>query len=166
MLDKACALSFSDYRFVSEDGHKVGKRIQGFSEIGWHLHHMTRYLGCLTIVIDRNKLPDFYFPDITPAYRAEDFLAWSHCIQKTGPALRCPHDLARYAVVPNSRSSIARRAAISVWKLYRNVEQINFGLAGIYFMAYAAGVSLKRYQCRPHSDRQTVDTDFQWSLIS
>lgn len=165
MLDERCALSFSDYRFVTEDGRTVGRRLQGYDRIGWHLHHMTRYLGCLTIVVDRGKFPDFQFPDIDPGFRAEDFLAWSHCIINGGPAMRCPHDLARYSIVSNSRSSNARRAAKSVWKLYRDVEGISLWSAAIYFIVYACGVAWKRYWFRPSLDRKSVDSDFEWSIL-
>ena len=48
MTKKGCALSFSDYRFISEDGRNIGRRIKGFDKIGWSLHHITRYLGCLS----------------------------------------------------------------------------------------------------------------------
>ena len=38
MLSNGCALSFSDYRFVSEDGKRIGRRLQGFNKIGWNLY--------------------------------------------------------------------------------------------------------------------------------
>lgn len=164
MISMGCVLSYSDYRFVSEDGRKVGRRIQGFDQIGWHLHHMTRYLGCLTIVLDREKYPDFRIPEIQPATRAEDFLAWSHCIQRFGPALRCPHDLARYSVVPNSRSA-TKKGSISVWRLYRHLECIPLHLAAFYFFAYATGVFWKRYWNRAFMYRAIVDQDYEWSLL-
>lgn len=165
MLKMDCVLSFSDYRFVSEDGRRIGRRLQGFDQIGWHLHHMTRYLGCLTIILDREKYPDFKIPDISPAVRAEDFLAWSACIQRHGAALRCPHDLARYAVVENSRSSGKKRAANSVWKLYRDTESIPLPSALFYFIFYALGVSWKRNWNRPFMKRAEVDQDYEWSLL-
>lgn len=165
MYDKSCALSFSDYRFVSEDGFMIGRRLQGFNSVGWHLHHMTRYLGCLTIMLDRYKIPDFYFPSLETAKRAEDFLAWSKCIRQAGPALRCPHDLARYSVVPNSRSSVTRSSIGSVWRLYTDVEGIAFPVAGFYFFIFALGVVWKRFRYRPTLERGAVDVDHAWSLL-
>lgn len=165
MVDNDCALSFSDYRFVSEDGRYVGRRLNGFDKIGWNLHHITRYLGCLTIVLDKNKISDFIFPNINPAIRAEDFLAWSYCIKKTGAALRCPHDLARYAVVPNSRSSKPISVSFSIWKLYRNVEDISIFMSALYFICYSFVVAWKRFWYRPRFDRTEVDRDYEWSLL-
>ncbi|MDC0994060.1 glycosyltransferase family 2 protein [bacterium] len=165
MLDKSCALSFSDYRFVTEDGKRIGRRLQGFNSVGWHLHHTTRYLGCLTIVLDRSKIPDFKFPDLKTARRAEDFLAWSNCIKVAGPALRCPHDLARYSVVPKSRSSVTTGSVKSVWRLYTDVEGIHLPVASFYFFIFALGVSWKRFFFRPTFDRNVVDADHGWSLL-
>jgi teichuronic acid biosynthesis glycosyltransferase TuaG len=165
MMENGCALSFTDYRFASEDGFKIGHRLRGFSQIGWRLHHMTRYLGCLTVIVDRNRVPDFFFPDLQTAKRAEDFLAWSQCINEHGPALRCPHDLARYSIVQNSRSSVTRSSVLSVWRLYRDVEGIALIPAGIYFLVFAFGVVWKRLRYRPFLDRGVVDADYEWSLL-
>jgi teichuronic acid biosynthesis glycosyltransferase TuaG len=165
MLRTGCVVSFSDYRFVSEDGSMIGRRLKGFSKIGWHLHHMSRYLGCLTIILDREKNPYFRIPEIHPATRAEDFLAWSQCIQRFGPALRCPYDLARYSVVPNSRSA-TKKGSISVWRLYRYVERIPIHFCVFYFIAYALGVVWKRYRYRPFMKRLEVDLDCSWSLLT
>lgn len=165
MLSKGCILSFSDYRFVSEDGRKVGRRLQGFDQIGWHLHHMTRYLGCLTIVLDREKYPDFKIPNISRDLPVEDILACSAYIKRHGAALRCPHDLARYAVVEKSQSSGKIRQAASVWKLYRSIESIALLFVLFYFIIYALGVFWKRYWYRPFMKRAEVDHNFEWSLL-
>ena len=164
MLRKNCVMSFSDYRFVSEDGVRIGRRLQGFNQIGWHLHHMTRYLGCLTIVVDREKYPDFLMPDIDSKILAEDFAAWSQYIIRFGPVLRCPCDLARYTVVQGSRSA-DRKGFLTVWYLYRHLERIPLLLAVFYFIAYAVGVSWKRYWYRPFMKRSLVDLDCEWSLL-
>jgi teichuronic acid biosynthesis glycosyltransferase TuaG len=157
MAQTGAAMSFTDYRFISEDGQRIGRRLQGPASVGFALHHMTRYLGCLTVMVNRERCTDFLFPAITPAYRAEDFLAWSVVISGHGPALRCPHDLARYAVVANSRSSGALRAAKSVWKLYRNVEALPLVRAALYFSVYAAFALWKRHWFRPLKVATVVD---------
>jgi len=157
--------SFTDYRHVSEDGRLIGRLVSGPNHIGWKTHHCSRFIGCLTVMIDRTKVPDFSFGNISPAYRAEDFLAWSDCIRKFGPMPRCPHDLARYSVVEGSRSSNAIRAATSVWKLYHHVEQIPLAQAGLYFPLYGLFVLVKRLTCRPNKPRDLIDSDFAHTLI-
>jgi teichuronic acid biosynthesis glycosyltransferase TuaG len=157
MEETGAALSFSDYRFISEDGYLIGRRLSGPNSVGWSAHHMTRYLGCLTIMVNREICADFHFPDISPSYRAEDFLAWSSIILQHGPALRCKHDLARYAVVANSRSSGAIRASKSVWQLYRAVENIPLFRALSYFGVYALSTALKRFRLKPRWPSEEID---------
>jgi teichuronic acid biosynthesis glycosyltransferase TuaG len=165
MIDKDCAMSFSDYRFISEDGTLIGRRLMGFSKIGWHLHHMTRYLGCLTVIVDRNKIPNFSMPNININYFAEDFLTWSRCILIAGPVLRCPHDLARYSLVTSSRSSNSSIVARSVWMLYRNIEKINLILAFAYYTSYVANVLWKKFWYKPYLMRYLIDSKFSWSIL-
>ena len=165
MEENGATLSFSDYRFISEEGTLIGRRISGPNKIGWSLHHMTRYLGCLTIMINREKVPGFQFPNISPAYRAEDFLAWSSIIQKSGPALRCPHDLARYAQVANSRSSLGSSAAKSVWQLYKNVEKIPLIKAIPYFIVYAFFAAFKRSWYRPRFISSVIDGELSKTYL-
>lgn len=154
------AISYTDYRFMSEDGTLIGARLCGPSRIGWHMHHMTRYLGCLTVMVDRTQCPDFSFGTVLPEYRAEDFLAWAKLIRQHGYAYRCPHDLARYAVVANSRSSDGTRAARSVWRLYRDVEHLPALQAMLYFIVYALFASTKRFLCKP---RRPVSSPFTFT---
>lgn len=157
MEETGAALSFSDYRFISEDGHLIGRPLSGPDRVGWSSHHMTRYLGCLTIMINRERCVDFHFPDIAPSFRVEDFLAWSGIILRHGPAQRCKHDLARYAVVAHSRSSGAFRAARSVWKLYSTVENIPFFEAFFYFIVYGVLITAKRSWFKPRWRADEID---------
>lgn len=156
MKTNNCSLSFTDYRFMSLDGNQLGRRLSGFDKIGWGLHHMSRYIACSSVMVDRSQLMDFKIPIIEPAKRAEDFLAWSMVIKATGPALRCPHDLMRYAVVPNSRSA-SKKGAVSVWRIYRQIERIPFFRAVAYFTVYALSTLWKRFWYRPKFPRLKID---------
>ena len=156
MQKTGAAVSFTDYRFISDDGHRIGRRLRGPQRVGWHLHHMTRYLGCLTVMVDRSKVPDFHFPKVPPLYKAEDFLAWAPIVARE-PAVRVPVDLARYAVVPNSRSSSTWLNGTSVWEVYRKIEKIPLSLAAFYFCSYAAFALAKRRYCRPLWERSRID---------
>jgi len=162
MESRGAALSFTDYRFMSEDGRLVGRRLRGPTQIGWHLHHMTRYLGCLTVMVDRLSCPGFQFPVLPREFKAEDFLAWAHVIREHGSAHRCPEDLARYSVVEGSRSRDGTGAARTVWALYREVERIPLLQAAAYFSCYAAFAVAKRLLCKP---RQAMPASEQ-ALVS
>lgn len=159
METTGAVISFSDCRFISEDGGLIGRRLMGPMKVGFSLHHMTRFLACLTIMVNKDVCNDFSFPKINPAIRAEDFLAWLYVIEKYGPALRCPHDLARYAVVMNSRSSNPIKASFSVWELYRGVEKIHFLTACGYFLIYVFFVLIKKITMRPRWNSKSIDSD-------
>jgi glycosyltransferase involved in cell wall biosynthesis len=157
MRQNNIAISFTDYRCISQDGQLVGALLKGPAKINWHLHHMTRYIGCLTVMLDRKFVPDFYFDQLDVDYRSEDFYAWSKVIRLHGYASRCPHDLARYSVTENSRSSNGLRAATLVWDLYRNVESISMFQSLIYFSSYIFFVSFKRFFYKPKFKSFDID---------
>lgn len=165
MLSSRAAMSYTDYRCISEDGRFIGSRLNCPSRIGIDMHHMTRYIGCLTVMIDRNQCVNFDFENISPAYRAEDFLAWSSVIAHHKYALHCPHDLARYAVVENSRSSKSIRAAISVWLLYRDVEKLSLIRSGFYYLAYLLFSSFKKVLLKPKRNSILIDGELANSYI-
>jgi teichuronic acid biosynthesis glycosyltransferase TuaG len=157
MATHKCPMTFTDYRHMSECGRMVGDLISGPSSIDWHKHHTSRFIGCLTVMIDRAVVSDFEFPRINPSVRAEDFLAWSSVINKHGPATRVPLDLARYAVVPNSRSSRKIQATQSVWLLYRQVEGIPLFEGFLLFARYLVFAVFKHFSARPTIPAVSVD---------
>lgn len=151
MLENQCGICFTDYRHMSEDGNHVGRLLRGPSRIGLALHHATRFIGCLTVVVDREIVKNFCFPEINPSVRAEDFLAWSKVIRVHGPAFRCPGDFARYRVVKNSRSSSKVKASLSVWRLYYVVERLPFWKASWFFILFLLFSVWKRVLYSPRS---------------
>ena len=153
------AISFTDYRHMTECGRLVGNIVRGPSEVDWHRHHTTRFIGCLTVMIDSEIVKDFSFPTINPSVRAEDFLAWSSVISRHGPAARVPSDLARYAVVPKSRSSNKLRAVKSVWLLYNAVEGIPKIPCAALFFQYLIFSSIKHASSRPIFNADDIDSE-------
>lgn len=149
MLKNNIKISYTDYRFISDDGHKIGLLVFGPNKIGWHLHHMTRFLGCSTVMINRDLFRSFTFDNWSHRIKAEDFLAWSKFISKYKFAYRCPFDLTRYTLVKGSRSSNGFLAAKSLWFVYRNIENISFPLASFYFLSYILFSSVKRIYAYP-----------------
>jgi teichuronic acid biosynthesis glycosyltransferase TuaG len=151
------AMSFTDYRHMSTDGTMVGRSIRGPDQVDWKTLHASRYIGCLTVMLDRIYLPDFHFPSVFPALRAEDFLAWSKALRRVGVAYRCPGDLARYRLLKKSRSSNRVSAISNVWRLYRGVERIPVGIALYFLVRFLASTSIKHFRGRPRIDRALVD---------
>jgi teichuronic acid biosynthesis glycosyltransferase TuaG len=154
MEDTRSAMSFTDYRHMAADGRKVGGRIRGPSRISLRVHYATRFLCCSSIMVSRELAPEFAFPGIAPAVRAEDFIAWASIIRRHGAARRCPHDLVRYRLLPESRSAAKLRAVQSVWHLYRTVEAMPLASALFYFSCFSITASLKHVWAWPWRPRR------------
>jgi teichuronic acid biosynthesis glycosyltransferase TuaG len=132
------AFTYHDYRHISHDGSKVGKRVEGVDTLDLRALHVRRKgsCGCLSVMIDRQQLPGFAFPDVERAL-PEDFLAWLWVLQQGEVGHRLPEDLARYRLAHASRSSNKVAAALAVWKLYHRVERLPLVKATWWWLHYA-----------------------------
>jgi teichuronic acid biosynthesis glycosyltransferase TuaG len=158
MLQNQIAISYTDYRFMSVDGSKVGALVRGPNRITRSRHFATRSgLGCLTVMIDRERVPGFGLVALQPFVdRAEDFWAWAEVL-KGFDAYRVPLDLARYTVVPGSRSSNPFYKAKVIWRIYRTVEGLGLGKAIIYYLSFMVSAFFKRLYCAPRYNSVKVD---------
>ena len=159
MEESNSALTFTDYRFVSEDGFLIGRLLIGPKIINLFKHLTTRSgLGCLTVMINHEVVSNFSFENYDPIVdKVEDFLAWLNIIKKYGPAIRVPYDLARYRVVAGSLSSNIFVKAEAVWKVYRYLEEMNLLSASYCFMRFAFSAYFKRYFYRPIWPLNSID---------
>lgn len=154
MQSSDAVMSYHDYRQMSEDGRLMGDLIKGPDYLDWATLHKRRGVGCLTVMIDRYKAPDFAFPEKHRDVLAEDFLAWANLLKPDGRhAIRVPADLALYRLLTTSRSSKRARAVKSVWMIYRKFEAIPFFRAAWFFACYAMDALRLRAIGRPRHDR-------------
>jgi hypothetical protein len=91
--------------------------------------------GCLSMVIDRERIPGFRFPS-NFGYMNEDFYGWLSIIQQGQTGHRLPADLGRYRLPVNSRSSSKRRAATDAWKVYREYSKLPVLRAALWWTLY------------------------------
>ena len=128
---------YHDYRHISHDGKQVGALVKGPEDLNMRSLHTRRGTGCLTVVLDRQKIADFHFPDLKRPYRAEDFCLWLSLIQRGFVGHRLPLDLARYRLSKNSRSANKLKGAVNAWRLYRNFSHLSFLHAALWWIQYA-----------------------------
>uniref|UniRef100_Q3ASS6 Teichuronic acid biosynthesis n=1 Tax=Chlorobium chlorochromatii (strain CaD3) TaxID=340177 RepID=Q3ASS6_CHLCH len=154
------SISFTDYRFISFDGTLVGKIVNGPNIVDRDLHFATRSgMGCLTVMVDRQKFLNFSFLETDPiTTRAEDFWAWAELL-KTTVAHRVPYDLARYTVVPGSRSSNPWYKAKVIWTIYREIEKMSFIKALLYYISFSISATKKRLLSTPRYKIEDIDGD-------
>lgn len=146
-------MSYHDYRQMSEDGRFMGGLIKGPDQLDWATLHKRRGVGCLSVMIDRFKAPEFAFPENHRDVLAEDFLAWANLLKPAGRfAIRVPKDLALYRLLSSSRSSRRVRAVRSVWTIYRKFEEIPFFTALWFFSCYLVDAFRLRAIGRPRHE--------------
>ena len=128
---------YHDYRHLSHDGKKIGAVIAGPDRLDLQRLHTRRGVGsCLTVVMDRKKLPDFRFPTDHNDLN-EDFVAWLRLVRKGHVGHRLPEDLGRYRLSETSRNGSRLASAAACWRIYRNESKLPFGRALNWWTQYA-----------------------------
>lgn len=141
---------YHDFRHMSQDGSLVGSRISGPDVLDFRTLHTRRATGgCLSIVIDRERVPDFRFPSRF-RYTHEDFCGWLSIIQRGIHGHRLPLDLGRYRLSSQSRSSNKRKAVIDAWMIYREFSGLPVARAAIWWTIYVWNSLLLYQRARPH----------------
>jgi teichuronic acid biosynthesis glycosyltransferase TuaG len=131
-----CGFAYHDYRHISADGRKVGGLIKGPDTLNWKTLHTCRGVGCLAVVIDREKVRAFRFP---PHYSGphEDFLCWGQLIRMGHLGRRVPEDLARYRASGVGRNADKVSAAVECWRNYRSESHLPLFRAANWWSQYA-----------------------------
>lgn len=131
------AFIYHDYRHMSHDGSQVGRRIAGPEELNLRTLHTRRGTGgCLSVVLDCERIMNPRFPVLTDRRNAEDFCLWLTLIQQGHVGHRLPFDLGRYRLTPRSRSSNKLDAALSTWRLYRCFSELSLPVAAYWWTQY------------------------------
>jgi glycosyltransferase involved in cell wall biosynthesis len=144
---------YHDYRHMSHDGLRVGALIKVPEKLDWRTLHTRRGTGgCVSIVIDRRRIPVFSFPPNAP-YRAEDFCLWAQIIREGHIGHRLPVDLACYRLSPKSRSANKLQGSINAWHLYREVSMLPIPLAAFWWLQYAWSALTLYLRARPRERR-------------
>jgi teichuronic acid biosynthesis glycosyltransferase TuaG len=127
---------YHDYRHMSHDGARVGALIPAPEKLDLRTLHTQRGMGCLCVVIDRERVPDFRFPEDCK-YLHEDFCAWLGMIRGGHIGRRLPADLARYRLSKEGRSSNKLKSASETWKIYRGESKLSLIRAAFWWTQYA-----------------------------
>jgi glycosyltransferase involved in cell wall biosynthesis len=142
---------YHDYRHMSQDGALFGPLITGPEVLDFRTLHTRRGTGgCLSMVIDRERVPGLRFPE---GHRNinEDFIAWLSIIQQGVNGRRLPADLGRYRISANGRSSNKRKAVIDAWRIYREFSKLPFMRAALWWTFYVWNSFWLYRRARPRS---------------
>ncbi|MDE3187025.1 MAG: glycosyltransferase family 2 protein [Acidobacteriota bacterium] len=150
MTSRGYGFIYHDYRQMSQDGSRVGALITGPEELNLRTLHTRRGTGgCLSVVIDREKISDFSFRVDDSRYLHEDFCAWLSLVRNGHLGHRLAADLGRYRLSATSRSANKLVGAIKVWKIYRELSPLPWTVAASWWMQYAWSSFWQQRYARP-----------------
>lgn len=134
MQQNDIAFSFTKYRRIGEDGTLKNTVSKAPKSVGYHdlLKHCV--IGCLTVMIDREKVGHLEMVNIRTR---QDYAYWLEITKRGFRAYGVPEVLAKYRIVGNSISRNKLKAAKRQWYVYRRIEKIGFIKSVWYFSHYA-----------------------------
>ena len=141
MNEKDIAFSFTCYQPISEDGMEKYSVIKAPKKMTYHSYLKNTIIGCLTVIIDKEKTGDFQMPNIRSSH---DMALWLLIMKRGFSAYGLDENLAYYRIVSNSNTSKKWKAAKEVWDVYRKVEKLNIIFSVYNFIGYAYNAIKKR----------------------
>ena len=141
MNENNIAFSYTNYQSISEDRKEEYSIIKAPKQMTYHSYLKNTIIGCLTVVINREKTGDFQMPNIRSSH---DMALWLLIMRKGFSAYGLDENLARYRIVSTSNTSSKIKAALDVWKVYREIEKLSFLYSFWCFLNYAFNAIKKR----------------------
>ena len=141
MQKKDIAFSFSSYQSISEDGYKVFPVTKAPDIMTYSSYLKNTIIGCLTVIIDKDKTGYFEMPNIRSSH---DMALWLLIMKRGFKAYGINKNLAKYRQVQNSNTSNKLRAAADVWTVYRKIEKLPFVYSFWCYINYIFNAIKKR----------------------
>ena len=141
MKKKDIAFSYSTYQFISEDGKELSNVVFAPKKMHYHSYLKNTIIGCLTVIIDREKTGDFEMPNIRSSH---DMALWLLIMKRGFSAYGLNENLAKYRVVSSSNTANKINAANDVWDVFRKVEKLNILYSAFCFIGYIFNAIKKR----------------------
>ena len=135
MVEKDVAFSFTHYDVINELGEKQTEFKPKKSEYTYKQILKHNSIGCLTVVVDVEKVGKVYMPE--EAVKREDFAAWISVLEKGEKAYCLDQTLAKYRLHANSVSSKKVKMIKYQWRVLRKVFKFNPFKAVFYLVCWA-----------------------------
>jgi teichuronic acid biosynthesis glycosyltransferase TuaG len=133
--------SYTNYQLMSENGEDLSNFISAPEKMTYDSYLKNTIIGCLTVIIDREKSGEFEMPNICSSH---DMALWLLIMRKGFDAYGLDENLARYRIVSTSNTANKWRAAKDVWMVYRQFEKLSFFYSLWCFSNYAFNAIIKR----------------------
>jgi teichuronic acid biosynthesis glycosyltransferase TuaG len=134
MDDSGAYFTYTAYRVVVGSRGPEARVVRAAPETTYHSLLKNTRIGCLTVVIDRERIANLSMPNIPVR---QPLVTWLRLLKTYGPALGLDEVLATYRARKGSISSNKLRAAQGVWRVYREFEGLPLTPCLWYFANYA-----------------------------
>ncbi|KGX87207.1 glycosyltransferase family 2 protein [Pontibacillus litoralis] len=134
MQTKDIAFSFTEYVRIQQDGTRTQAIVKAPQCVGYDDLMKRCVIGCLTVMIDRDKIGDIKMVNIRTR---QDYVYWLTLTKRGFLAYGLPEVLSEYRLVSNSISSNKWKAAKQNWYVFRQIEQQSLWKSMWYFSHYA-----------------------------
>jgi len=141
MQSKGFAFTFTAYQPMTEDGKMMRSIIAAPEYMTYKSYLRNTIIGCLTVMIDREKTGDFEMPNIRSSH---DMALWLNLMKRGFNAYGLNESLAYYRIVSSSNTAKKWKAAKEVWEVYRNVEKLSLIYSIFNFIGYVYNAIKKR----------------------
>ena len=141
MVENNYGFTFSSYNIMNENGQLIPKAIYVPMSIDYNGYLKNTIIGCLTVVIDKEKVGCFEMPIIKSSH---DMALWLLIMKRGYKAYGIQENLATYRLVSTSNTAKKIEAAKDVWKVYREIENLNVFKSLYCFLCYTFFAIMKR----------------------
>lgn len=135
------AFSMTAYSLMDLDGKSRNKILYMPKSMSYAQYLRNTAIGCLTVVIDKEKTGAFEMPNIRTS---QDMALWLVILKRGFKIYALNENLASYRLVPTSNSAKKMKAIKDVWRVYRELERLSFIYAAFNFCGYMFHAILKR----------------------
>jgi teichuronic acid biosynthesis glycosyltransferase TuaG len=135
------SFSFSSYHPMSENGMEFFREIKAPLKIDYNSFLKNTIIGCLTVVLDKDKIGDVKMPKLRTS---QDMALWLSIMKGGVAAYGIEKSLAYYRIVGNSNTSNKFKVFQGVWRIYRIEEGLGYVRSIWYFLNYAFNAIKKR----------------------
>jgi teichuronic acid biosynthesis glycosyltransferase TuaG len=134
MQEKNIAFSYTSYQIINEDGLDANKVVKVPPSINYSGLLKNTIIGCLTVMLDTEKLGIVQMPNIRTR---QDTALWLSILKKGIIAYGISEPLSKYRKVNGSISSNKLKMAKQNWKMYREIESLSIARSSWCFVNYA-----------------------------
>lgn len=135
------AFTCTAYECITEDGRRVLYTVNAPKRIGYRRFLRNTAIGTLTVMINREMTGEFEIPDIRSSH---DMALWLDIMKRGFKAYGLNENLAKYRLVGDSNTSAKWKAAMDVWKVFRDIEKLNAIYSAYNFAGYVWNAVKKR----------------------